>query len=85
MYNFADVGVDYCQFSEWRYKEPTRVWVVPRLLSFPTNIISEVVKTSYQSAHAKLTMDRVEFLANAEETELFQRSDMLWGENSVPS
>ena len=31
VYSFSFIDVDYCQFSDWGYKKPTRLWVSPSL------------------------------------------------------
>ena len=32
------IDVDYCQFSDWGYKKPTRLWVSPSLSKVPNMV-----------------------------------------------
>ena len=32
------IDVDYCQFSDWGYKKPTRLWVSPSLSKVPSMV-----------------------------------------------
>ena len=41
MNNFAHVDVDYCQFADWGYKKPTRVWGSAQLAHLPNQLCSQ--------------------------------------------
>ena len=42
----AVLDVDYCQFSDWGYKKPTRIWGSPQLFSSPQSYVGHIVLTS---------------------------------------
>lgn len=36
--NFPFIDVDYCQFSDWGYQKPTRIWCCPQIARLPNRV-----------------------------------------------